>query len=101
MGSLLLLFGFLYRNDLPALVETTIRADDVLRNHGTAIRTSNQVDSFQGIMGAPAIAATFREFTLWLWGHSFSFFCINTSMLMTLNFWFTPIITIEMPHIFG
>jgi hypothetical protein len=71
--SLFLLFCFLYSYDFPALVEATIRTDNVLEDHCATISTGHQIGGFKGIVGAPAVSTAFGEFTLWLWGHSYSF----------------------------
>jgi hypothetical protein len=58
-GALFLFFRFLYRNNLPALVETTIRTDNVWKYHGTAIGAGNQVGGFQCIVSPSAITTAF------------------------------------------
>ena len=67
---LLSLFLFLLDlDDFTTFIESTIGADGVRKAHRTAIRTSRQIISLQGIMGAAHIAAALRVFALWMWGH--------------------------------
>jgi hypothetical protein len=71
--TLFLLVSFLYRNDLPALVEATVGTNDVREDHGTTIVACYQIGGFQGIVCAAPITSTFGKFALWLRGHSYSF----------------------------
>ena len=46
------------------------------QDHRSAIGASHQVGGFQGVMRAAPVAAAFRKFTLWLWGHSLLLYMI-------------------------
>jgi hypothetical protein len=74
--GLFLLFVFFYFNDFSTLVETAVGAYGVWQDHCSAIRTSHQVGGFQCVVGAAPIAASFRQFTFWLWGHSLLLYMI-------------------------
>jgi hypothetical protein len=66
---LFLLLVLLDLDHFAALVETTVRADDVLQDHGTAVPAGDQAGGLQCVVGATAVTAAFREFSLWLRGH--------------------------------
>ena len=66
LGFLLFLADF---EDFASLIMTTIGAGCVRKPHRTAVRAGDQVVARQGIVGAPAVAATFRVFALGMGGH--------------------------------
>jgi len=64
---LILLFDF---DDFAALVLSALGADGVGQAHFAAIGAGDQVLGLQGIVGAAAVTATLRMFTLWMRGHA-------------------------------
>jgi hypothetical protein len=54
------LFLFLFHaDDFTTLIMPAVRAYGVWQAHLAAIAAWNQIERFQGVVGAPAIAATF------------------------------------------
>ena len=66
---LFLLFFLLDLDHLAAFIKSTVRADNVLQDHGTAVGTGDQAGGFQCVVGSAAVTAAFREFSLWMRGH--------------------------------
>jgi hypothetical protein len=67
MFSRLVLLDF---DDFTALILSALGADSVGQTLFTAVGAGGQVLRLQGIVGAAAIAATLRVFTLWMRGHA-------------------------------
>jgi uncharacterized membrane protein len=57
-------------DDFAALILSALGADGVGQAHFAAIRAGDKVLGLQGIVGAAAVAAALRMFTLWMRGHA-------------------------------
>jgi hypothetical protein len=73
----LFLLIFFDLDDFATLVIPALRADGVRETHLTAVAALDELGHNEGVVGAPAVAASLRKFAFWLWNHFYSSFPVR------------------------